>query len=251
MRLYAHNPAELAARTQGLATSNAGLIFPFPASQITYNPKKIGALPRWKYLGGLDVGFRWTGATACAWDPFTDIIYVYATYEMPDTDYMTHHANLNRWGSHLRFMIDPASNQASQADGTKILEKYWTMAHGENWDDIEEPKRKYVKANNSFPVGQAEMWHRFKTGRLLIDQTLSVLLSQHAQFEWNKDGDGPVRQSDTKRFDVIKAAQYMVMGVPDNCFRLDDTPPWLEADWQAPIDIPTWNPYRSGRNGEE
>lgn len=249
-RLWASDPAMLAARSKGQATSNSGLIFPFPTESILYDPSDFKISNRWKYLGGLDVGWRHpTAACAAAWDPQSDTIFAYATYEKAETDYFTHHANLLRWGSTMTFMIDPASDQVNQAEGGSILEKYWTLAHGEDWAEIEESRRKYVKANNRFHPGMNDMWHRFNTQRLRIRRDLRNLIEQYGNYEWNKDGDGPMRETPIRRYDIITALRYLVMGVQDYAHRLDDTPPWLESDYEAPIDIPAWRPYKSGQGG--
>jgi len=249
-RLWASDPAMFAARTQGRATSNSGLIFPFPNQDIIYDPNDFRISTRWKYLGGLDVGWRHpTAACACAWDPQSDVIFVYATYEKAETEYFYHHAHLQSWGPNMTFMIDPASGQVNQGDGTKILEKYWKLAHGENYLDIDENKRKYIKADNSFHTGMDSMWHRFNTRRLLIRKDLRDLIGQYASYEWNKDGDGPRKETPTVRYDIITAMRYMVMGVQDYAHRLDDIPPWLEmGDWDEPVVEPSWRPYRAGRD---
>jgi phage terminase large subunit-like protein len=249
--LWASDPAMLAARSEGRETSNSGLIFPFPLDSVLYDPRKIAISPHWRYLGGLDVGWRHpTAATAAAWDPLSDVVYVYASYEQAEKDYEYHYRNLQKWGPSMSFMIDPASDQASQADGTKILEKYWDLAHGPNWDEIEEEKRKFIKANNSFPTGMDTMWHRFQTQRLLISQNLKTLHDQYSGYEWNKDGDGPMRETPIRRYDVITSLRYLTMGLADYAHRLDAVPPWQETEWQEPVEEHPWVPYRAGRNSD-
>jgi len=245
--LWASDPAMLAARTEGRETSNSGLIFPFPLDSILYNPAKISISPYWKYLGGLDVGFRHpTAACAGAYDSAADIIYIYGTYEQAEKDLDYHFRNLQKWGPTMTFMIDPASDQVNQADGTKILEKYWELAHGPNWDDIEENKRKFIKANNAFHVGMDVMWHRFQTQRLMFSQNLKVLHDQYASYEWDKDGKYPMRETAIRRYDVITSLRYLTLGVSEHAHRLDTPAPWLESEWREPVDIPNWVPYRQG-----
>ena len=253
LRLWASDPAMMAARSQGLAVSNTGLIFPFPTKDILYDPADFRISPRWKYLGGLDVGWRHpTAAVAAAWDPQSDVIFVYATYAQAEAEDFYHHAKLQKWGPSMTFMIDPASDQVNQGDGTKILEKYWKLAHGENYLDIDEDKRKYIKANNSFHIGMDEMWHRFNSRRLLIRKDLRDLIGQYGSYEWNKDGDYPKRETPTVRYDIITAMRYMTLGIEEHAHRLDDIAPWMEMDdWGARPEVPNWNPYRAGRDSQE
>ena len=250
-RMYASNPAMMLARTEGRATFNAGLIFPFQTSDILYDPAKVGISAHWRYLGGLDVGWRHpTAAVALAWDPLSDVVYVYATYEQAERPYLYHHAQLQSWGENMTFMIDPASNQVNQATGVKILEELWKLSHGNDFIEIPEEKRKYVKADNDFQTGLDAMWHRFNTKRLLINRNLASLIGQYESYAWDKDGTGPKTETPDLRYDIITALRYAIKGLTEHAHRLDSTPPWLEGDdWDSPGEIKDWKPYRSGQEG--
>jgi hypothetical protein len=247
-RMYASNPAMMIARTEGKATSNSGLIFPFETSQILYDPAKISISSQWKYMGGLDVGWRHpTAATAVAWDPLSDVAYCYATYEQAERPYLYHHAQLQAWGANMTFMIDRASNQANQAEGTRILEELWKLAHGENYLDIPEEIRKYIQADKAFHTGMDTMWHRFNSKRLLISKNLRSLIEQYESYAWNKDGTGPRDETDEIRYDIITSLRYGLSGMATHAHRLDCTPPWLDGEFDGSIDIKDWKPYRAGR----
>lgn len=246
-RSFASNPAELAARTEGLATTNSGLIFPFLVSDIMYDPKDVSIPSWWKRIGGLDVGWKHpTAAVACAYDAMSDIIYCYACYEQSEKPYLYHHAQLNEWGINMRFMIDPASSQSSTAEGEKVLEKYWEAAHGQDWHDIEEDSRKYVRANNKFQVGMDDMWHRFSSGRLRINKNLTPLLEQYGTYAWNKDGTYPKKETPDLKYDIITALRYAVLGVHQYAHRIDEAPPWKQEE-NNKLEIESWKPYRCGR----
>jgi phage terminase large subunit-like protein len=249
-RLYASNPAMLLARTEGRATQNSGLIFPFSADKILYNPNRISISSRWKYLGGLDVGWRHpTAAAALAWDPMSDVVYCYATYEQTERPPLYHHAQLQSWGENMTFMIDPASNQVNQASGDKVLEEFWKCAHGPEFADLEEPRRKYIKADNCFQTGMGAMWNRFEEKRLLISQNLRSLIEQYESYGWDKDGKGPKTETPELRYDIITSLRYAVMGIHEHAHRLDEIPPWKESeDFDDPMDIHDWKPYRCGRD---
>lgn len=250
-RLYASNPAALLARTEGEATTNTGLIFPFETKSIIYDPSEISISSRWKYLGGMDVGWRHpTAAVAVSWDYLSDVVYAYATYEQAEKPYLFHHAQLQTWGENMTFIIDSASKQVGQATGIKILEELWKLAHGENYEEIPEECRKYIAADRDFFTSMDAMWHRFNSGRLLLSRNLRSLLGQYESYVWDKEGLGPKDETPDLRYDIITALRYCVKQIPVHAHRLDCIPPWSTVDDLAsPLDIQDWKPYRSGRDG--
>ena len=249
LRMYASNPAMLIARTEGRVVPNHGLIFPFPAQDIMYDPAKTSISSRWPCLGGADVGWRhpW-GACVGARDPLSDVIYVYATYEQAERPYMYHHAQLNQWGENLTFMIDPASYQSGQATGERILENLWKLAHGENWEDIPEENRKYLKAERVFEVGMDAMWNRFSGGRLKFNRNLRTLLEQYESYAWDKDGRGPKTETPELKYDVITSVRYMTHGHVQYGHTLDRAP-WRDmGEFESPIEVPEWRKFRAGED---
>jgi hypothetical protein len=248
IRRWSHDPAMLAARTQGHATSNSGLIFPFPTKDILYDPALISIGKRWKFLGGMDVG--WTHPTAAvglALDPMADVVYCYVDYEQDRRPPVYHYGELDGWGRSMTFMIDPASDQVAQKDGEKILEEYWTLAHGAGWENIDEDKRKFIKADNSFLTGMGNLWHRFSTNRLFISKNLKKLIDQYANYEWNKKGDGPMEETPSRKYDIITSLRYGVGGINQYSHILNDFPPWMTAEsFEEPIEIKEWSKFRAG-----
>jgi hypothetical protein len=247
-RLWASDPAMLKARTQGIATQNSGLIFPFPLSKILYDPRDISISSRWKFMGGYDPGWRHpTGASALALDPLSDVAYLYATYAQSEKPYFYHHGQLLNWGENMTFMIDPAGMQAGQATGERVLEQLWKMAHGEAYEEIPEECRKYIRANNDFHLGMDEMWNRMNTGRLRINKNCADWQTQYTSYVWDKLGKGPREETDQIRFDILTSSRYAIMGLEKHAHRLDETPPWdALGDMEATIVPPDWKPYRAG-----
>lgn len=246
-RMYASQPGVLKARMEGKPTTNSGLIFPFASGDISYDPAKLAISTRWLYLGGLDVGWRHpTGAVATAWDPMTDVAYLYATYKQAERPYLYHHAQLQGWGPNMTFMIDPASSQVNQGTGMRILEELWKLAHGKDYEDIPEDKRKYIKADNTFLTTMDEMWHRFETRRLLVNKDCLDWFEEYQGYAWNEDGTGPVK----KRDDLIDPTRYCVKKLRDFAHRLDEIPPWAKVDYaggfEGTIDVPDWKRYAAG-----
>ena len=246
IRLWAHNPAMMLARTQGKVSTNQGLIFPFPTQDVLYDPSKVSISPYWPRLGGMDVGWTHpTAAVAGAWDPLSDVIYVYATYAQSERPALYHHAALQTWGANMTFMIDPAAAQVKE--GVRVLEEYWKYAHGVDYEDIPEQQRKYIKADNAFQTGMGRMWHRFDTRRLLFRKDLRDLLAQYESYAWNKDGDGPRTETPDMPYDIITSVRYMVIDFEKYAHRLDAPPPWAaQLEWEEPIEIEDWKPYRAG-----
>ena len=259
-RMFASNPAELAARTRGDYVTNTGLIFPFPVKDIIYDPGKVHIPSSALYLGGMDVGFTHpTAAAAIALDKFSDTAYCYATYAQAQKPYMYHHSMLLRWGENMTFMVDPASDQGSQAEGISVLHRYWELAHpgrddydGEihyKWEQVPENKRKYIKANRAWSPTMDDLWHRFETGRMRIQQNLTDLLTQYGNYTWNKDGTGPRPETPAVPLDIITALRYGSFHLSEYAHRLDQNPPWIEpgdsGGWADPPE--DWKPYRAGR----
>ena len=249
-RLYASNPSMMIARTEGRATVNTGLIFPFPEKDIIYDASRISVPKHALFLGGYDPGFRHpTGATAMGWDRLADVIYVYGSYEQAGKSFSHHHNTLlDMRGENMTYMIDPASDQVNQAEGNKILEGLWKMAHGRDWAEIPEEKRKYIKANNSFLMRVDALWNRFQTRRLLIANNLTTLLGQYNAYAWNKDGTYCKDETDANRYDVLTSMAYGVLGVPEYAHRLDTAPPWMPDDLIPTTEVADWTPFRAGRN---
>jgi hypothetical protein len=147
----------------------------------------------------------------------------------------------------MTFMIDPASDQVAQKDGEKILEEYWTLAHGAGWENIDEDKRKFIKADNSFLTGMGNLWHRFSTNRLFISKNLKKLIDQYANYEWNKKGDGPMEETPSRKYDIITSLRYGVGGINQYSHILNDFPPWMTAEsFEEPIEIKEWSKFRAG-----
>ena len=259
-RMFSSNPAELAARTRGDYVTNTGLIFPFPAKDIIYDPAKVHIPTSALYLGGMDVGFTHpTAAVALALDKMTDTAYCYASYAQAQKPYVYHHSMLLRWGDNMTFMVDPASDQGSQAEGVSILHRYWELAHpgrddydGEihyKWEQIPENKRKYIKANRAFMPTMDDLWHRYETGRMRINANLTELLTQYGNYTWNKDGTGARVETPAVPLDIITALRYGSFHLSEYAHRLDRNPPWMDDQamegWADPI--PDWSPFKAGR----
>ena len=248
MRAFASQPGILQARMKGLPSVNTGLIFPFDQKAISYDPSSSSISTRWLYLGGLDVGFRHpTGAIALAWDPRSDVAMLYSTYRQAERTYLYHHTQLQGWGANMTYMIDPASSQSSPGEGVKVLEKYWELAHGENWMEIPEEARKYIKAENAWQLGIDELWHRFETGRLKVNQNCKDWFEEYGSYVWDKAGLGPLK----KRDDLMDPTRYGVLGLRQYAHRLDEVAPWRisqgDPGFEGVPDVREWNPYRAGR----
>ena len=258
-RLYASSPAELAARTKGILISNTGLIYPFPIKDIIYDPAKVHIPSHAVYLGGMDVGWTHpTAAAAIALDKLSDTAYCYATYAQSQKPYAYHHAQLLSWGDNMTFMIDTASDQSSQADGVSVLNRYLELAHPGKieydgathyrWEDIEENKRKYIKAERAFQVSMDSLWHRFETGKMRINQNLRELLTQYNNYTWNKDGTGPRPETPAVPLDIITALRLGSYHLPEYAHPLTNAPWERFEDIGGYVEPPEdWVRFKCGR----
>lgn len=242
-RLYASQPGTLKARMEGRPTPNTGLIFPFAADKIWYDPRDIVIPSNTLDLGGMDVGWKHpTGAVRIAWDRRSGRKYLCAAYRQAERPFFYHHGKLMEWGESLTFMIDPASSQVDKGTGQKILEELWKLAHGKNWDYIKPEKRKYVKANNSFMVGMDSIWKDLESGVLRVNKNLTEWFQEYEGYVWNDEGTGPKKVRD----DLLDPTRYCNLGMETYARNQDAPAPWekeLEAD---PVDLKEWKPYRAG-----
>lgn len=152
--------------------------FPIPAS--------------WPKVYGLDIGWNVTAAVWTAWDRDSDTIYVYSEYRQLKAPPHTHAEAIKKRGAWMNGMIDPASRQRNQADGTRMIDNY--RLAGLN----------VFEADNAVESGIMLIHDLLATGRLRFWPSLPML-----EFEYNmyhRDDKGKVVKENDHLLDALRYA---------------------------------------------
>lgn len=199
--LLSSTPPHLrAARSQGEPTMGSGAVFPIEPNYFLvddWRPK-----PWYRRAYGLDVGWNYTAAVWGAYDPDTDIIYIYDTYKKEKSEPELHAQHIKmrdprdppnyRWPG----AIDPASKGRSQVDGSQLISIYRKLG------------LKLVEADNSVEAGLTEMWSRLSSGRMKVVRTPNneELLREYKKYR--RDEKGRIVKKDDH---IMDAWRYLVM----------------------------------------
>lgn len=185
-------PYQRDARSKGVPQLGSGAIYPIPESEIVI---PAFALPvHWPRSYGFDVGWNFTAAIWGAHDRETDIIYWYDEHYRQKAEPSAHSAAINRRGSWMNGVIDPAARGRGQKDGEQLLAAYNDLG------------LKLSIALNGVEAGLFEVYQRLTTGRLKI---FSQLTNTIAEFRlYRRDDKGNVVK---KKDHCMDAGRYQVM----------------------------------------
>jgi hypothetical protein len=203
------------ARAKGIPALGSGAIYPILDEDVMFDDRWLyeeggGNLPVWlKYANGMDVG--WNHATACvfgAYDDKNDICYIYRVYKQGRAEPATHVEAIKSSGDWIPTVCDPASSASSQADGTKLIDKYNDLG------------LYLFKADNTVETGILEVWQRLVSGRLKVARSCTPLFDELRTYHRDEHGK-IVKLND----DLLDALRYLVLsGLP-----LAIEPPYDEA----------------------
>lgn len=149
---------------------------------------------------GLDVGWNFTAAVWIAYDPDTDVVYVYDCYKKEKSEPELHAQHIKmrdpkgygefRWPG----AADPAAKTSSQIDGDNLMRIYRSLG------------LKLVRADNAVEAGIAEVWSRLSSGRLKIARTPNneQLLREYKKYR--RDEKGRIVKKDDHLMDALRYA---------------------------------------------
>lgn len=189
------------ARSKGIPTMGAGMIYPIPWEEVTCDPFQIPDF--WPRGYGMDVG--WKHPTAAIWlakDPVTGVLYAYSEYRQRERKPLEHSEAIKLRGKWITGAVDPSANNTSIADGNKLLKQY--RGHGLN----------LIKANNEVHSALDYIWTQLSTGRLVLFSTLTKTESEYVRYRRvdKKNSDGVVKPTIIKvDDDLMDALRYGVM----------------------------------------
>jgi len=185
-------PHERDARSKGIPTLGAGVIYPVSEDDITCAPFKIPGY--WPKVYGMDVGWNRTAAIWAAWDRDVDVVYIFTEHYRGQAEPSIHADAIKARGNWIPGVIDPASRGRSQSDGKQLLATYRDLGlHVE-------------VADNSVEAGIYKVWQRLSTGRLKIFSTCQSWITEFRQYHRNAKG-AIVKERDH----LLDATRYLVM----------------------------------------
>jgi phage terminase large subunit-like protein len=108
------------ARSKGVPALGAGAIYPVADERIVVDDFPI---PRhWPVIRGMDTGWNWTSAVWIAFNPDTEVRYLYSDYKVNQEKPAIHAQAINARGEDIQGPCDYAGTD--QTDGTKVIKEY-------------------------------------------------------------------------------------------------------------------------------
>lgn len=190
--LDAMQPHMRDARSKGVPTMGAGVIYPVPESVVVCDPFDLPDF--WPRAYGMDVGWNRTAAVWGAWDRHSDTVYIYAEHYMGQAAPAVHASAISARGSWIWGAIDPASAGSSQKDGQSLRQEYVKL--GLNLMD----------ADNTVEAGIHAVYQRMVSGRLKIFSSCRNLISELRIYRRNDDGK-IIKENDH----AMDALRYLIM----------------------------------------
>lgn len=180
------------ARSKGIPTVGAGLVYPIDMKNVVVDDFKLP--PFYKKLYGMDVGWNNTAAIFGAWDVENDIIYLYSEYKRGGEDGedmpLVHTSAIQSRGKWIKGAIDPASRGRSQKDGEQLFMIY--KKHG----------LKIFPADNSVESGIYNVWERLNSGRLKIFNSCTMIQREISLY--HRDEKGKIVKSNDHLLDALR-----------------------------------------------
>jgi len=152
-------PWQLDARTRGIPALGSGAIYPVPEDDYLIDDFQIPK--HWRRAYALDVGWNRTAVLWGAFDPDTDIWYLYSEHYRGQAEPSVHAASVKGRGEWIAGVIDPAARGRGQRDGRQLIQDYRDLG------------LKLTEAKNAREAGIYSVWERLSTGRLKVFKSLS------------------------------------------------------------------------------
>lgn len=169
-------PHERESRLRGIPTVGEGKVYPVPESDFVIGPIELH--PNWPRAYGLDVGWRVTAAVFGAYDPQTDIWYIYDEYYAEKESPGFHAGNLRKKSKKwIPGIIDPsAAGAGKQKDGYALLDSYRD-------EDLD-----LYLADNSVEIGIRSVYERLASGRLKVFGNCQNLIKEFRTYRYDQKG---------------------------------------------------------------
>jgi hypothetical protein len=181
------------ARSKGIPTLGAGAVYSYREDSLMCEP--LQHVPRYWLKGfGMDVGWRASAAIFVCQDPDSGMTYITNEYLRGEATPVENSATIKLmaetgWGP-MTGAIDPASRQASQADGKRILDLYRDLG------------LKLVLADNAVESGIHRIQCLMDEGRLKIYSKCTGLFSELRRYA--RDENGKIQKRNDHLLDSLR-----------------------------------------------
>ena len=180
---YAAHDDQVDALTQALNRLHgvSRKIYTVQEAEIAVDPLEIPAY--WPCAFGMDARLTETAALWGAWDPQTDILYVYSEHFQSSAEPAIHAHGIGSRGKWIPGLLDPTANGRSQSDGFNLMRIYQELGL-----DLQ-------SAMDSEQSGVCEVLQRMRAGRLKVFRTLENFFQQYRLYHRDEHGQ-VVKQND-------------------------------------------------------
>jgi len=183
-------PFQRDARSKGIPSLGAGVIYPVPESEYLIDPITIP--DNWPRYGGLDVGWNRTGAVWLAKDPNTNIHYLYSEHYRGQAEASVHAEAIKARGQWIPMAIDTAARGRTQTDGDSLYNQYTNL--GLNIQN----------ANKAVETGLATVWELLSGGQIKVFKTCTNFMDEIRLYR--RDEKGNVVKSNDHLMDAFRYA---------------------------------------------
>ena len=214
-------PHEREARTKGIPSLGAGLIYPVLENEYVVEPFQIPDF--WPRAFGMDVGWDKTAAIWIALDAGSDTMYAYYEHYRSHAEPSVHTEAIKARGTWIYGACDPAGTNL--ADGERMLYTYQNL--GLN----------LIPAVKSVDAGLLECWQRLSEGRFKVFSHLTNF-REEIRF-YRRDEKGKICKEndhlmDSWRYALMTPGIFQVM--PDSDEESD------KINLQSPLGLSGRNP---------
>lgn len=162
------------ARSKGIPSLGSGAIYPIPESDIVV---PFFPIPDWwPRAYALDVGWNRTAALWGAWDPTTQICYLYAEHYRGLAEPAVHAEAIKTRGDWIHGVADPASRGGAQKDGEKLYQIYTTLG------------LRLTLADNAVDAGIYDTWMSLSVGKLKVMSHLLNFFNEYRLYRRDENG---------------------------------------------------------------
>jgi len=208
--LNAFPPHERDMRSKGVPMLGSGLVYPVPDEDIMCERMELA--PHW--LRGCGLDFGWDHATAAAfsaYDPDTDIVYIYDAYKQKKLTPDVHALALkNKNCDWIPIFWPHDGNRSDGYGGQTLAEIYRKVGVNMHYEHFSNPPgigNSEGEGGNQVNPGVLEILQRMQSGRLKVFKDLGDWFEEKRMYH-RKDG-----KIVTKNDDLMAATRYAVMSL--------------------------------------